>query len=84
MSTDASLDFHGAVTVGERGQIVIPAEVRRAFGIEAGEKLLILCHPADQSIIIVKAEAMMRFLNKMQEVIQVASLEAPQEEGEEG
>jgi AbrB family looped-hinge helix DNA binding protein len=70
------------VTVGERGQIVIPADVRRAFGIEAGEKLLILCHPADQSILIVKADAMMQFLSKMQEAIQVASLEEPAEEAE--
>lgn len=84
MGTDASLNFQGAVTVGERGQIVIPAEVRRAFGIEAGEKLLILCHPADQSIIIVKADTMIRFLSKMQEAIQGVSLEALQEEGEEG
>ncbi len=83
MGSEPSLNFHGSVTVGERGQIVIPADVRRAFGIEAGEKLLILCHPADQSIIIVKADAMMRFLSKMQEAIQVADLEAPAEEVEE-
>ena len=83
MGSEPSLNFHGSVTVGERGQIVIPADVRRAFGIEAGEKLLILCHPADQSILIVKADAMMQFLSKMQEAIQVASLEEPTEEAVE-
>ena len=34
--------FYGAVTVSERGQIVIPAEARRDFGIEVGDKLLVL------------------------------------------
>lgn len=31
----------GAVTVGERGQIVIPAEIRKSFRIESGDKLII-------------------------------------------
>lgn len=34
-------EFYGSVTVGERGQLVIPSEIRRTFGIEAGDKLLI-------------------------------------------
>jgi AbrB family looped-hinge helix DNA binding protein len=33
--------FYGAITVSERGQIVIPAEARRDFGIEVGDKLLV-------------------------------------------
>lgn len=33
--------FLGAVTVGERGQIVIPQEARQDLTIESGEKLLI-------------------------------------------
>ncbi|WOP19349.1 AbrB/MazE/SpoVT family DNA-binding domain-containing protein [Raineyella sp. LH-20] len=34
--------FYGAVTVGERGQIVIPARARRDHGITAGDKLIVL------------------------------------------
>ncbi len=33
--------FYGAITVSERGQVVIPAEARRDFGIEVGDKLLV-------------------------------------------
>ncbi|NLE45578.1 MAG: AbrB/MazE/SpoVT family DNA-binding domain-containing protein, partial [Chloroflexi bacterium] len=33
--------FYGSITVSERGQIVIPADARRDFGIEVGEKLLV-------------------------------------------
>lgn len=34
--------FFGSVTVGERGQIVIPKEARDVFNINSGDKLLIL------------------------------------------
>ena len=33
--------FYGSVTVSERGQVVIPADARRDFGIKPGEKLLV-------------------------------------------
>ncbi|GEM_PF-4593465 len=33
--------FCGAVTVGERGQIVVPDHARRDFGIQAGERFLV-------------------------------------------
>ena len=33
--------FYGSITVSERGQIVIPADARRDFGIEVGDKLLV-------------------------------------------
>ena len=32
----------GTVKVGEKGQIVIPKEARKLFGIEAGDTLLII------------------------------------------
>jgi len=34
--------FYGSVTVGQRGQIVIPAEARKDFAIAPGDKLLVL------------------------------------------
>lgn len=34
--------FAWTVTVGTKGQIVIPKEAREIFGIEAGDRLLIL------------------------------------------
>lgn len=32
----------GVVTVGEKGQIVIPAAARKVFGVEPGDRLLVL------------------------------------------
>ena len=34
--------FFGSVTVGERGQIVIPQKARRVFKIEPGDQVLVL------------------------------------------
>lgn len=36
------LQFFGTVTVGERGQIAIPQEAREKYGIQAGDKLLVV------------------------------------------
>jgi len=33
--------FYGSVTVSERGQIVIPADARKDFDIDTGDKLLV-------------------------------------------
>jgi len=38
---DPNRRSYGAITVSERGQIVIPAQGRRDFGIEVGDKLLV-------------------------------------------
>lgn len=49
--------FHGTATVGERGQIVIPAELRKKFNINPGDKLLVLDHPTG-GVVLCKLEAM--------------------------
>jgi AbrB family looped-hinge helix DNA binding protein len=36
----------GTTTVGERGQVVIPANVRRRAGLRAGDKMVVFVHPA--------------------------------------
>lgn len=38
---DPNKRFYGAITVSDRGQIVIPAQARRDFGIEVADKLLV-------------------------------------------
>ena len=38
----AELKFYGATTIGERGQIVIPAELRRKYRIKAGTKINVI------------------------------------------
>lgn len=52
--------FQGTATVGERGQIVIPAQAREACGIQPGDKLLAFIHPAGSGVMFVKLEAMVQ------------------------
>lgn len=50
--------FYGAITVSDRGQIVIPAEARRDFNIQVGDKLLVL-GDLEQGLAIIKASALL-------------------------
>lgn len=38
--------FFGTVTVGTRGQVSIPAQARKALGLEPGDQLVVLTDPA--------------------------------------
>ena len=50
--------FYGAITVSERGQIVIPAGARRDFNIEVGDKLLVF-GDLESGIAIIKASVLL-------------------------
>ncbi|MEI6519059.1 MAG: AbrB/MazE/SpoVT family DNA-binding domain-containing protein [bacterium] len=44
--------FYGSVTLGERGQIVIPADARKQCEINPGDKLLVFRHPLHPSMLM--------------------------------
>ena len=52
----------GLVTVGDKGQIVIPAQARKMFDISSGDQLVVLGDEA-QGIAIVKAEEFLSLAN---------------------
>ncbi len=57
--------FVGTVTVGERGQVVIPAEARKKLGINTGDKLFIISHPTKGGLFLLKIDAMREFLRHL-------------------
>ena len=62
--------FLGSVTMGERGQVVIPAGAREQMGLEPGDKLLAFCHPTKQMVCLCKLtmiERMRTFLSRLEE-----------------
>ena len=67
--------FFGSVTVGERGQVVIPAEARKKLGITSGEKLVVMRHPFGDGIVLLKIDSMREFLSSFLEGLSVASAE---------
>lgn len=54
--------FFGAVSVGERGQIVIPKQARDVFNINPGDKLLILGDDI-RGIAIIPQRELMNFID---------------------
>ena len=54
--SEAMPKFYGSVTVGERGQVAIPAEARREMIIEPATKLLAFGHPNRRVLLLIKAE----------------------------
>ena len=52
----------GIVTVGDKGQIVIPAKARKIFNINPGEKVVVLGDEG-QGIAIVKAQDFLNLAN---------------------
>ena len=76
--------FFGSVTVGERGQVVIPAEARKQYGIKAGDKLLAFRSPSGTGLVLVGVDHMRGVLDQMQRWDAVVKqLEHDRESGEE-
>lgn len=65
--------FYGAATVGERGQIVIPAEARASLNIRPGDKLIIMRHPHYAGLMISKFETIRDFLDEFAENLEKAA-----------
>ena len=57
--------FFGSATVGERGQIVIPAEARKKYSINPGDKVLVIGHPSGSGVVICKIDAMRGMVSSM-------------------
>ena len=65
-------NVHGAATVGERGQVVIPADLRKDFNIKSGDKLIVIARPDRKMIGFIPAEDFNGFLKKMTEFVSTA------------
>lgn len=50
--------FFGTVKIGDRGQIVIPAEARHALGFKPGDKLIVARDPAVEGLVIARVDAL--------------------------
>lgn len=67
---------YGTVTVGERGQIVIPAEVRKSYYIKAGDRLIVVANP-EGPIGLIPADQLNEFLSHMTEMLAKIKREKP-------
>lgn len=68
MDTFEGPKVYGAVTVGERGQVVIPADLRSIFKIKSGDKLIVFAKHGEM-IGLIQANRLNDFLSHMSQVM---------------
>lgn len=61
-------EIFGAVTVGERGQVVIPAKIRRVFRVKPGDRLIVFAKEHGP-IGFIPAAAFSQFLQQASEML---------------
>ena len=73
MATDSTkIDelFYGTVTVGERGQVVVPAQARTDLDINPGDKLLVFGHPHQIGLMIVNVANVASIMTFMEQALE--------------
>ncbi len=74
LKDDYKMKFYGSTTIGERGQLVLPAEVRKKYNINPGDKLVVFGAEGGgfEKIALMKAEYMTKmfdFVKNMENVL---------------
>ena len=67
MTMHKTIQLVGTVTVGPKGQVVVPSEVRDQMGIVPGDKLVVLYLADKKSVAFITAEQAQVFVTKMGE-----------------
>lgn len=77
--------LYGTATVGTKGQIVIPSDLREEFGIEAGQRLYVLGSKKGQWIGLIQEDNMRALLDHLTDSIEKYKdmLNSPQKETKE-
>lgn len=76
--------FIGSVTVGDRGQVVIPADVRKELAIKAGDRLLCFRSPLGPGVVIVKIDSVEDVLRFFQTAVATLQSEGSRETSRKG
>jgi AbrB family looped-hinge helix DNA binding protein len=70
--------LYGTVKVGDRGQVVIPAEARRELDIKPGDLLFVMAGRNRRGVAMVKADAMRELAEKIMQGLEVAEEAGPE------
>ncbi len=64
----ASCQLIGATVVGERGQVVIPKDIRDRLSLHPGAKLIVMQH-GDSPVMFLPVEQMEKMIRQMSEYV---------------
>ena len=67
---DSIPKFYGATTIGERGQVVIPAEARKDLDLSHSTKIMVFSGgPIGDGILLLKADTVSEMLTRANQVL---------------
>lgn len=72
MERKHDFQLYGTVKVGDRGQVVIPADARKELDIKPGDLLLVMLGRNRRGITMVKADAMKELAEKIMQGLEVS------------
>ena len=72
--------FYGSATIGERGQVVIPADARAELGLAPGDKVLMMRHPIHRGLMVFKLDSVKEFLDEFSAGVQRIETKIQEEE----
>lgn len=58
-------------TVNDKGQVVIPVEARNLINLKAGDKLLVMVHPGNKGLMLLKPDSLEAYANHLLEQLSV-------------
>jgi len=67
--------LYGTVRVGDKGQVVIPAEARKELNIKSGDLLFVMAGRNRRGIAMVKADAMRELAERIMQGLEGAEEE---------
>ena len=53
------------VTVNDKGQVVIPSSARTTIDLKSGDKLLVMIHPSQEGIVLIKPDGLETYATSM-------------------
>lgn len=74
--------FYGTVRVGDRGQIVIPAEARQELGIKPGDKMMAVRDPSTDGILFARVQDLQELITHLSNLLERAMIDHQKEDGE--
>ena len=61
--------FYGSTTIGERGQIVVPADARHDLNMNPGTKIMVFGDPSGKGLMVMKAESVAEILARASDIL---------------